>query len=40
MLIGEATNAIRNLSNGKANILIIAITANVMKEEVERCYHS
>jgi CheY-like chemotaxis protein len=34
----EATKAIRNLSNGKANIPIIAMTANVMKEEVERCY--
>ncbi|GJM17430.1 MAG: hypothetical protein DHS20C13_27570 [Thermodesulfobacteriota bacterium] len=34
----EATNAIRNLSNGKSSIPIIAMTANVMKEEVERCY--
>lgn len=36
----EATHAIRNLSNGKANIPIIAMTANVMKEEVERCYEA
>ncbi len=34
----EATHAIRNLSNGKSKIPIIAMTANVMKEEVERCY--
>ena len=34
----EATTAIRNLPNGKAQIPIIAMTANVMKDEVERCY--
>ena len=32
----EATKAIRNLSNGKSQIPIIAMTANVMKEEIER----
>ena len=36
----EATHAIRNLSNGKAKTPIIAMTANVMKEEVERCYEA
>jgi signal transduction histidine kinase/ActR/RegA family two-component response regulator len=36
----EATKVIRNLSNGKSNIPIIAMTANVMKEEVERCYEA
>ncbi len=36
----EATHAIRNLSNGKANTPIIAMTANVMKEEIERCYEA
>ena len=36
----EATHAIRNLSNGKANTPIIAMTANVMKEEVDRCYEA
>lgn len=34
----EATKAIRNLPNEKSKIPIIAMTANVMKEEVERCY--
>ena len=34
----EATQTIRNLSNGKSKIPIIAMTANVMKEEVERCF--
>ncbi len=34
----EATKVIRNLSNEKSKIPIIAMTANVMKEEVERCY--
>jgi signal transduction histidine kinase len=34
----DATKVIRNLSNGKSKIPIIAMTANVMKEEVERCY--
>lgn len=34
----EATRVIRNLSNGKSKTPIIAMTANVMKEEVERCY--
>ena len=36
----EATKAIRDLSNGKSQIPIIAMTANVMKEEVERCYEA
>lgn len=36
----EATKAIRNLSNGKSQIPIIAMTANVMKEEIERCYET
>ncbi|MCB0587068.1 MAG: response regulator, partial [Phaeodactylibacter sp.] len=36
----EATQKIRLLDNGKANIPIIAMTANVMKEEVERCYEA
>jgi signal transduction histidine kinase len=36
----DATKAIRNLSNEKATIPIIAMTANVMKEEVERCYEA
>jgi CheY-like chemotaxis protein len=34
----EATQKIRALDNGKSEIPIIAMTANVMKEEVERCY--
>ena len=34
----EATKAIRNLQNGKANLPIIAMTANVLKEEVDTCY--
>jgi signal transduction histidine kinase/ActR/RegA family two-component response regulator len=34
----EATQKIRTLANNKANTPIIAMTANVMKEEVERCY--
>jgi len=33
----DATLAIRALSNDKAGIPIIAMTANVMKEEVEKC---
>lgn len=36
----EATHTIRNLSNGKSKIPIIAMTANVMKEEVEYCYEA
>ena len=36
----EATGKIRALSNGKSKIPIIAMTANVMKEEVERCYEA
>ncbi|WP_367391979.1 ATP-binding protein [Lewinella sp. LCG006] len=36
----EATEKIRSLDNGKARIPIIAMTANVMKEEVERCYEA
>ena len=34
----EATKEIREFSNQKSNIPIIAMTANVLKEEVELCY--
>jgi CheY-like chemotaxis protein len=34
----EATQKIRTLDNGKSGIPIIAMTANVLKEEVARCY--
>jgi len=34
----EATEAIRSLGSDKSKIPIIAMTANVMKEEVELCY--
>lgn len=34
----EATKAIRDLGSDKSKIPIIAMTANVMKEEVELCY--
>ena len=34
----EATEKIRTLANGKSSVPIIAMTANVMKEEVELCY--
>ena len=34
----EATQVIRNLSNGKSEVPIVAMTANVMQEEVEKCY--
>ena len=34
----EATKAIRNLDSEKANTPIIAMTANVLKEEVDLCY--
>ncbi|MCD4730152.1 MAG: response regulator, partial [Bacteroidales bacterium] len=33
----EATTTIRNLNSEKAKVPIIAMTANVMKEEVEKC---
>ena len=36
----EATQKIRELMNGKSATPIIAMTANVMKEEVERCYEA
>jgi len=36
----EATKAIRNLGNEKANMPIIAMTANVLKEEVDLCYQA
>ena len=36
----EATQKIRALGNGRSDIPIIAMTANVMKEEVERCYEA
>ncbi|MCB0637988.1 MAG: response regulator [Lewinella sp.] len=34
----EATEKIRSLANGQPTIPIIAMTANVLKEEVERCF--
>ncbi|MBK9491116.1 MAG: response regulator [Haliscomenobacter sp.] len=34
----EATKAIRNFGNEKAHTPIIAMTANVLKEEVDLCY--
>jgi len=33
----EATTQIRNLNDEKAKVPIIAMTANVMKEEVDKC---
>jgi len=36
----EATSAIRKMNNAKANIPIIALTANVLKAEVKRCYQA
>ncbi len=36
----EATIAIRAFTNGKADIPIIAMTANVLKEEVDLCYQA
>ncbi|MBK6610432.1 MAG: response regulator [Sphingobacteriales bacterium] len=36
----EATQAIRNLDSEKNNTPIIAMTANVLKEEVDLCYKS
>ncbi|MCB9316953.1 MAG: response regulator [Lewinellaceae bacterium] len=36
----EATEKIRALDHGKARIPIIAMTANVLKDEVERCYEA
>jgi signal transduction histidine kinase len=36
----DSTQAIRDLENGKPGIPIIAMTANVMKEEVNRCYEA
>ncbi len=36
----EATKVIRAFENGKAHIPIIAMTANVLKEEVEACYQA
>jgi signal transduction histidine kinase/ActR/RegA family two-component response regulator len=36
----EATKAIRNLDSEKAHTPIIAMTANVLKEEVELCYQA
>ncbi|MBK8340585.1 MAG: response regulator [Flavobacteriales bacterium] len=33
----DATKAIREMPDGKSRIPIVAMTANVMKEEVERC---
>ena len=34
----EATRSIRKLDNEKSKIPIMAMTANVMKEEVDRCF--
>lgn len=36
----DATKAIRRLEGEKANTAIIAMTANVLKEEVDLCYES
>jgi CheY-like chemotaxis protein len=36
----EATRAIRNLDKEKATTPIIAMTANVLKEEVDLCYQA
>jgi CheY-like chemotaxis protein len=36
----EATKAIRNLDGEKAHTPIIAMTANVLKEEVDLCYQA
>lgn len=36
----EATKAIRAFGNGKAGIPIIAMTANVWKEEVDLCFQA
>jgi signal transduction histidine kinase/ActR/RegA family two-component response regulator len=36
----DATQGIRQLDNEKSQTPIIAMTANVMKEEVERCYEA
>jgi signal transduction histidine kinase/CheY-like chemotaxis protein len=36
----EATAAIRKMNNAKASIPIIALTANVLKAEVNRCYQA
>lgn len=36
----EATKAIRNFGNEKAHTPIIAMTANVLKEEVDLCYQA
>jgi signal transduction histidine kinase/CheY-like chemotaxis protein len=36
----EATRAIRLMGNEKANIPIIAMTANIMKAEVDRCFEA
>jgi CheY-like chemotaxis protein len=36
----EATKAIRELVNEKSEIPIIAMTANVLKEEVDLCFEA
>lgn len=36
----DATRTIRNLESEKANTPIIAMTANVLKEEVDLCYQA
>lgn len=36
----EATHIIRNMHSEKAHTPIIAMTANVLKEEVDLCYKS
>lgn len=36
----EATQAIRNLKNGKSQTPIIAMTANVLQEEVDLCFQA
>jgi CheY-like chemotaxis protein len=36
----EATEKIRSMGNEKSSVPIIAMTANVMKDEVDRCYEA
>jgi CheY-like chemotaxis protein len=34
----EATRTIREIEGSKGNVPIMAMTANVMKEEIDRCF--
>jgi len=36
----EATRQIRKLNDNKSGIPIIAMTANVMKQEIDKCFES